>query len=156
MGVIKCFECGNKVSEYADKCPSCGCPIDLIKEHIKKKDYKLTFGATGTTINLIGLEEKITEEELKEGSKLWKIFRDDYKLEYSTFHTIYSMFKFNGFKFPNNYQECYEAMCQRNRNNGPKCPTCGSTNVIKLKQPWIVPLYTEPKQFKCQSCGYEW
>lgn len=32
MSLLKCCECGNDVSEYADKCPNCGCPVDKIKE----------------------------------------------------------------------------------------------------------------------------
>ena len=29
--LIKCPECKNDVSEYANKCPNCGCPIEVIK-----------------------------------------------------------------------------------------------------------------------------
>ncbi len=32
MSLLVCPECGNDVSEYADKCPNCGCPVDKIKE----------------------------------------------------------------------------------------------------------------------------
>lgn len=38
MSLLKCCECGNNVSEYADKCPHCGCPIDKIKEFILLHD----------------------------------------------------------------------------------------------------------------------
>ena len=37
MALLKCIECGHDVSEYADKCPNCGCPIDIIKKNIKSK-----------------------------------------------------------------------------------------------------------------------
>ena len=37
MALLKCTECGHHVSEYADKCPNCGCPIDIIKKNIKSK-----------------------------------------------------------------------------------------------------------------------
>ncbi len=29
MALIKCSECGTEVSDRADKCPKCGCPVDL-------------------------------------------------------------------------------------------------------------------------------
>ena len=29
MAIIKCYECGNEMSEYADICPNCGCPNRL-------------------------------------------------------------------------------------------------------------------------------
>ena len=28
MALIKCPECGRQVSEYAENCPNCGCPMD--------------------------------------------------------------------------------------------------------------------------------
>ena len=31
MSLITCPECGNRISEYADNCPSCGCPSRLWK-----------------------------------------------------------------------------------------------------------------------------
>lgn len=30
MALIKCTECGNMVSDKADKCPHCGCPVSII------------------------------------------------------------------------------------------------------------------------------
>lgn len=35
MALIKCPECGHMISEYADKCISCGCPMNKIKELTK-------------------------------------------------------------------------------------------------------------------------
>ena len=32
MALIKCPECGHEISEFADKCISCGCPMSKIKE----------------------------------------------------------------------------------------------------------------------------
>lgn len=29
MPLIKCVECGNDVSSYADVCPKCGCPVSI-------------------------------------------------------------------------------------------------------------------------------
>ena len=28
MGLIICIDCGNKVSEFAESCPECGCPVE--------------------------------------------------------------------------------------------------------------------------------
>ncbi len=38
MSLIKCCECNNEVSEYAEKCPNCGCPINKIKESVLLSD----------------------------------------------------------------------------------------------------------------------
>lgn len=40
MAMIKCSECGNKVSDKAEKCPKCGCPIKDTLELIKEKEEK--------------------------------------------------------------------------------------------------------------------
>lgn len=37
MALIKCTECGNMVSDKADKCPNCGCPVlDILNETIRR------------------------------------------------------------------------------------------------------------------------
>lgn len=42
MAIIKCPECKNDVSEYANKCPNCGCPITVIKNNqIKNIETKV-------------------------------------------------------------------------------------------------------------------
>ena len=35
MGLIKCPDCGNMVSERAESCPSCGCPVSSFKPDFK-------------------------------------------------------------------------------------------------------------------------
>lgn len=37
MALINCTECGCELSEYADKCPKCGCPTKIILENLKNK-----------------------------------------------------------------------------------------------------------------------
>ena len=32
MALVKCVECGNEVSSFAEVCPKCGCPMSIIKE----------------------------------------------------------------------------------------------------------------------------
>jgi bifunctional DNA-binding transcriptional regulator/antitoxin component of YhaV-PrlF toxin-antitoxin module len=39
MALIKCTECGFEMSEYADKCPKCGCPTNIILEKLRKKQW---------------------------------------------------------------------------------------------------------------------
>lgn len=35
MALITCPECGREISEYAESCIGCGCPMQVIKEHLK-------------------------------------------------------------------------------------------------------------------------
>lgn len=39
MAIIKCYECGNEMSEYADICPKCGCP-NRLKQARKRAVYR--------------------------------------------------------------------------------------------------------------------
>lgn len=36
MALIKCTECGNMVSDKADRCPHCGCPVSVILSETAK------------------------------------------------------------------------------------------------------------------------
>ena len=42
MALIKCPDCGREISEYADKCISCGCPMDKIKEILGRNKKPIT------------------------------------------------------------------------------------------------------------------
>ncbi len=56
--LIKCPECKNDVSEYANKCPICGCPIEIIKnQNNQTKDIETKIK------NLEKENKKITEAE---------------------------------------------------------------------------------------------
>ncbi len=39
MSLIKCVECGGKVSDIAEKCPHCGVSVEYISNEYKKKEY---------------------------------------------------------------------------------------------------------------------
>lgn len=40
MALIKCTECGNMVSDKADRCPHCGCPVSIILGETEKAPAK--------------------------------------------------------------------------------------------------------------------
>ncbi len=40
MALIKCTECGNMVSDKAEKCPHCGCPVSIILSETEKAAEK--------------------------------------------------------------------------------------------------------------------
>ena len=40
--LIKCTECGHKVSDKADKCPECGCPMKEILKCLREKEIYIT------------------------------------------------------------------------------------------------------------------
>lgn len=63
MALIKCPECGQMISEYAEKCISCGCPMDKIKEIIANQAKEAENENKKEKASL--LEEKLTDEERK-------------------------------------------------------------------------------------------
>ena len=172
MALIKCFECGTEVSEYAEKCPTCGCPMSVIKEHNSKpknnNPYLLVFNS-GRSIDLTGLEDKIAEEDLKNWGIFYNVFKTEFGASEDISHLVYSILGYNDYKFPDNYQKLYDAVCEHNRrrhNNLPtiKCPTCGSTCVRRISSgaKWIGAVFggwhdkTARSQFECEHCGYMW
>ena len=40
MALIKCNECGNKISEHSEVCPHCGCPTSLSKKPVLSEETK--------------------------------------------------------------------------------------------------------------------
>ena len=40
--LIECTECGHKVSDKADKCPECGCPMEDILKCLREKEIYIT------------------------------------------------------------------------------------------------------------------
>ena len=65
MALIKCPECGHEISEYADKCISCGCPMTKIKELLHAPSRtELSLSSKSTTFSKLSSEEKKIVNEL--------------------------------------------------------------------------------------------
>lgn len=152
MSLLICPECRNKVSEYAELCPECGCPINIIKKKNQEivdtlpdkirccvcggvrmkdtyisNDYKCTICGADVRMTL----EEINEENNRKSSDQTSNIND------------------------NN---------QSQNPNTPHCPTCNSTNIHKISvtsKALNAGLFgllgnKRKKQFHCNNCGYEW
>ena len=76
MSIIKCTECGKKISEHALNCTNCGCPMEqIINEHDRIKKEK---------------EIKVEERKLKKKKILARV---RYLLECITGVTLYKYIK---------------------------------------------------------------
>lgn len=165
MSLIKCGECGANISEYAESCPMCGCPMTIIKENTSYKQHILTIGSE--TIDLTGIENELKENQLNSTTDVFRALKK-YGASGVFTITLMSIFEFNNYKFPTNYQETYDAMCAQNsarvNRNTPKCPTCKSTRIQKIgsleRGASIIGfgLFSKKlnKTFKCNNCGYMW
>lgn len=71
MALIKCPECGHSISEYADKCISCGCPMSKIKELIilkkstKPEETNKSDHQEENLYNTLKPEEKVLVDDIE-------------------------------------------------------------------------------------------
>lgn len=109
MSLIKCIECGNDVSEYAEACPKCGCPISVIKNKIIEKEHEENNPISNERCPICkaGLHHIITDNIKETCSVCGYVFNEDYVKKHKDL-------------LPKKIL--------------PTCPTCGSTNIEKSPQ----------------------
>lgn len=169
MSLIKCIECGNDVSEYADKCPKCGCPIDLILKTKKSCVHK--FKIDGKEYDLTEFEKKVDNETLQSVVKIARMLMHEYNIPGADAKLIGDIIAFNNHQIPSDYNETFEKLRANNREAikaeellKPKCPHCQSTNIAKIstteRAVSVIGLGILSKKinksFKCKNCGYTW
>lgn len=71
MALIECPECNKKISEYANNCPHCGCPRQVIERLLKEKEVIISVKDRKTVCKKEKSEqtsgtETLTEEEKKQ------------------------------------------------------------------------------------------
>lgn len=162
MSLLKCPECNNSVSEYAEKCPVCGCPINIIKKNYDinsiKYNVKIKAYPNNNKIEIVSKVMKITSFKIAQA----KDIVDNYKIiKYNiTFqeaeHIKEEIGAFGG--------EVDIIPYTKEQISLPKCPTCHSTNIKKIgtgeRVASVVGLGILSKKinktWKCCNCGYTW
>lgn len=144
MALITCLECNKQISEYADSCPHCGCPMNKIKEKFEKINSNLPENikcpACGVIRNI---------SELRLNYYKCRVCGTDVRLSLEDIRTKYHT---------NDSNQRHHSL------NIPKCPTCNSENIHKIsstEKAINVGLFgifgnKRKKQFHCKNCGYEW
>lgn len=161
MALIKCIECGKEVSEHADKCPNCGCPIEVIKNANVKENF---CRVDGVLYDFTGIEEYLNDGKWVESIKE---VQARCGVEFNEAYSIVDIIKYNGYKIPVDYNETLEKLRAENEArhaNLPKCPTCGSTNIQKIgaveRGASVLGLGILSKKigktYKCNNCKYTW
>ena len=169
MSLLKCPECGEQISEYAEKCLKCGCPMEVIKHrqpkmkgHIYAKINGVEYDVTEVT-NLLLIYHKKQELNCPEVRKAYEIIRKEYHIPAGQFERA----------FDRETMTVAEINCDPIRQstqsskqptNVPKCPTCGSTNIRKIgageRTASILGLglFSRKinKTWKCNNCGHTW
>lgn len=70
MALIKCSECGKEISDKADKCPNCGCPV-------KKQPYTVTINDTVVDIDSIWENHSNKNDFIKHIKNTYKLNDND-------------------------------------------------------------------------------
>lgn len=136
MALIKCMECGTKISDKSSSCPACGCPTSESLKQIEVEDYKIKYK------DKLLYKCPICSKEFPDGA---------FKCDLCGFIQVMTP------SIEKEERERIEA-------SRPKCPTCNSTRIKKIgtleRGASIVGLGIFSKKinksFKCESCGYMW
>lgn len=171
MALIKCTECNQDVSEFAEKCPNCGCPIDIIKQNFNMENeieghlYTIVNGKKKDVtyfVKTILNDERMDVNSLIEfNHKIRKeldISRDDLFKD--------AVKECNGAPKEFNCETLTDFLNNQRviQSSKPKCPTCGSVNISKISATskaigaigFGLLSKTARSQFKCNKCGYKW
>ena len=74
MALINCIECNNQISEYADSCPHCGCPMTVIqrlyRERREKQEKELQLKEEETRKKEEEISKKLKEAEIRRSKEI--------------------------------------------------------------------------------------
>lgn len=165
MSLLKCPECGENVSEYAEKCLKCGCPIEIIKQKQPKIEghiYAIINGIeydVTEVVNLLLIYHEKQELNCPEVRKAYNIIRKEYHIPAGQFERA----------FDRETMTVAEINCDPIRNsttqsapqpsNQVTCPKCGSTSIATTNRGYsfFTGFLGSGKPVNvCQKCGYKW
>lgn len=159
MSLLKCPECNHDVSEYAEVCPNCGCPIDVIKKQIKNESDRIKNNLpdkcpicgvdTKDHINsknecdVCGYVYDKTKEELEEylqkrrqlPDKCPVCYAPKEKIDDNFVCTVCGYVVLKDDKKQQNYIKNVDkplVQSVKEQQNLPHCPTCNSTNIKRI------------------------
>lgn len=177
MSLIVCPECKNEISEYANSCPNCGCPMDVIKQNLSSDKNTTTQSENLCYISGVPFDlSKAKEQILNDNNRLdgVKTIRIITGLGLKEALNIADYIKENH-KVPNEItkdQLGYLSSIAIEKQNKPqdppkylpKCPTCNSPDVEKIGglergvSVFTIGIFSKKinKSYKCNNCGYMW
>lgn len=148
--LIECSECGKQISSKATVCPNCGCPIEYNVTNKTNTQKKYMYMCDGCNNPFKSFNEYMGLSYICPdcGGKITYYETEDIDNE-------------TGLVTQRSYENSKE-MSQNN--NVPKCPTCGSTNIVKIgiaNRVMSIGLFGLAsnkigKTYKCENCGYTW
>lgn len=130
MSLLICPECQKEVSEFAEKCISCGCPIEIIKKNQQKRLYTIINGDKKDVTYFVNkiLDNSYQQDVLNFNIKLMN------DLDVSMLGFVKAVKECNGAPVEYNDKSIkqWKQKQQAIQASKPKCPMCGSTNISKI------------------------
>lgn len=159
--LIECSECGKQISDKADLCPNCGCPVSKMDY----ENYCLINDIKYDLTDIINMLPKVGDKDTDvHPLYIGGMIRDRTPLDPSSSQELADIILTTK-KIPTEFNgEIDIFKTSQAQISSPKCPTCGSTNIKKIsgtsKAVGAVAFglfsKTAKSQFKCKNCGYKW
>ena len=160
MSLIKCIECGKKISEYADKCPNCGCQVEISKHD--KYTATLTNGGK-SKIKVISKLRELLKLDLSQAKNIvdnCKIIKSNISLQEAEYIKK-EVEALGGQVEITPYTKVQDTQINTSL---PKCPTCHSTNIEKISTGKKIKgsllfgvLSSDVRNtMHCKNCGAKW
>lgn len=165
MGLIKCVECGNKISDSAESCPKCGFPMHEYVSYVNDEKRKIEEKKLQLENKKKAEEERIEREKRMKNIKCVECGKKIGNVDICPF-CGFDMKKYNREKEEN---EKRNKELERQRAltisqqalkspNMIKCPKCGSTQIqmVTRKYSFLTGFATNKVDRVCMNCKYRW
>ena len=164
MSLLKCPECGISVSEYADRCQKCGCPIEIIKGAYNKNSIryvvKMKLYPSSNKIKIVSKIMEITSLKVAQAKDIvdnCKIIKSNISLQEAE-HIKMEVEALGGQVEITPYTKAHDIQVNLNL---PKCPYCHSTSIKKISAASRTAsvigfgIFSKKigKQWHCNNCG---
>lgn len=155
--ILTCIECNHDVSDKADKCPNCGCPVSEIIANIKPENIVTINGKQHDLSWFVKNMCDPKEDMVRYYGRVGLLSRRT-NINPRDAGAICDHIREHG--FPQKEYNCepyYRKHPSTQNSSTPKCPICNSTNIQRQKVRIKGSLKVDGlKSFKCSRCGYEW
>lgn len=153
MALINCPECGKEISDKAEACPNCGCPINSSRIKNKYMVYMVGYRDTDTAVSA-GLKEvlQLDLEYSEVVDILQKLPYKLYECETKEEATLIAK-KLDRWWIDTEVSDERGSTVHINTNI-PICPKCGSTNIQVVPRKWsiLTGIFTNKIDRVCANC----
>lgn len=155
--IITCIECNYDVSDKAESCPNCGCPVSETIVNLKPENIVMINGKQHDLSWFVKNMCDPKEDMVRYYGRVGLLSRRT-NISPRDAGAICDHIREHGFP-PKEYncEPYYTKRPSMQNSSTPKCPICSSTNIRIKKKRFIGGIWlNNPKPFICSTCGYRW